>query len=220
MSRRQNADGDLRAAWVSHVASGSVRGSLEALDALLARHREPARSYHTELHVWWVIHHGVSIAANHPEVDLGHVVAAAFFHDAIYDATRSDNELQSSELAGRVLVDLGWDASASSHVEAMILATAGHRPDDDLATAILLASDLGILAAAPATYLDYVGRVRDEYAHVDDESWQIGRGAVLRSFLDLGAIFDDRVAPTCWEARARSNLTAELAVLEGGSPLA
>ena len=102
----------------------------------------------------------------------------------------------------------------------MILATAGHTPDDDLATAILLASDLGILAAAPTTYLDYVGRVRDEYAHVDDESWQIGRGAFLRSFLDLGAIYDDRVAPEGWEAQARSNLTAELTVVEGSSPLA
>ena len=67
------------------------------------------------------------------------------------------------------------------HVAELVLATASHDPPGaDRDTAVLLAADLGVLAAEPARYADYANAVRREYSHVDDDGWRSGRGAVLR----------------------------------------
>jgi predicted metal-dependent HD superfamily phosphohydrolase len=65
--------------------------------------------------------------------------------------------------------------------------------------------------------------VRREYGHVDDAAWRTGRAAVLRALLDRQHLFAPSLGLDDWEARARANLTAELATLDaaisgGGSP--
>lgn len=206
---------ELWGVWCSHVASTSLPKSRESFDDVLDRHHDPARHYHSVTHVGWVVRYGLELAERHPAAEADRIVAAAFFHDAIYDATRSDNEALSADLATRTLAELGWGEPAIGHVDSIIRATAGHAPTDDLATAILLAADLSILAADPGDYATYVDRVRQEYTHVDDESWRFGRAGVLRSLLDHESIFDARVAPEHWENRARGNLMTELADLDG-----
>ncbi len=145
----------------------------------------------------------------------GHaVVLAAFFHDAVYDARASDNEAQSAALAGRVLGELGVDPARVADVERLVLSTAhlAAPAPPDPAAQILLDADLAILGAEPSVYDAYVNGVRHEYAHLDDQEWVAGRRAVLRSFLEREAIY--LTAPMRQrEARARANLTAELATL-------
>ena len=93
------------------------------------------------------------------------------------------------------------------------MATATH----DLAgvdrdTAVLLAADLAVLAAEPSRYADYATAVRREYAHVDDDAWRAGRGAVLRTLLDgARSSSPPELGLDEWERRARANLTSELA---------
>jgi predicted metal-dependent HD superfamily phosphohydrolase len=139
--------------------------------------------------------------------------------------------------------DLAWAPDRITHVVAMIEATATHElPADDAGpggttmpaerrddtrgnagmatlagrrhdTAVMLDADLAILGADPAAYRAYVDGVRVEYRHVDDESWRRGRSAVLESFLHRTQLFHTPTARTRWTARARANLTAELAGL-------
>lgn len=203
-------DLELRIAWQQHVGRGTVADRW--LDSVLARHREPHRHYHAVRHVRWVVRHVISFTDRLS--DPGAVVAAACFHDVVYDPRSSDNEEASARLAAAALTELGWSADRIDRVTGMILATAAHVvPGVDLDHDVLLAADLGVLAAEPRRYGDYVRAVRREYGHVDDDDWRTGRAAVLRRFLARDQLFSPRLALDEWERRARANITAELADL-------
>lgn len=209
-------DLELRIAWQRHVGTGPAADRW--LDSVLTRHREAHRHYHDVRHVRWVIRHVIELAADGrvTPLDLGAVVAAAFFHDVIYDPTAPANESASAALAVSALAELDWPVDRAARVATMIEGTAHHRADDGTTAdaAVLYAADLGVLAADPTGYSDYVRNVRREYRHVDDAEWAAGRATVLRSFLDRGTIYAPMLGLDEWERRARANLTAELSTLE------
>lgn len=209
---------ELRVAWQRHLGDGPAADEL--FDSVLARHREPGRHYHDLRHVSWVVRHVIDLATRCSVDDLDAVVAAAFFHDAVYDfdrdtAAAGTNEAASARLAARSLTELGWSVERAERVAAMIVATEHHADDDpaDADTAVLLAADLASLAAEPNAYADAVRNIRKEYGHLDDTSWRAGRSAVLESFLERDHIFPAQLGLDAWERRARANLTAELAAL-------
>jgi predicted metal-dependent HD superfamily phosphohydrolase len=208
---------DLEVPWQRHVS-----GDRRLLDGLLARHREKHRRYHTATHVAWVIRHIEELAATEPVEHLGEVIAAAFYHDAVYEPTYPANERASARLARRDLATIGWDPSAIDRVAAMIEATEHGAADSALDSAealptdttVLLDADLAVLGADPAGYSTYAAGVRGEYRHLGDEEWRVGRRAVLEGFLHRPTIYLTDTAVALWERRARANLTAELAELE------
>ncbi len=199
---------ELRAYWQRAVAADT--GPFERL---VARYREPHRRYHTVAHLGWVLRHVDELASEARPADVGAVMAAAFFHDVVYEPMSSTNEADSATLARRELGVLGGEAEPIAAVASMIEGTAHHvdPPDDD--TAVLFDADLAVLGATPAAYGDYVRAVRAEYQHVDDDAWRAGRAAVLRSFLERASIYATDGGRRRWEATARGNLTAELATL-------
>jgi len=145
-------------------------------------------------------------------------VAAAFYHDAVYEAAYPANERASARLARRDLAAIGWTDEAVDRVGLMIEATehgAAEVESEGGDTAILLDADLAILGADPAGYSAYVAGVRSEYRHVDDDEWRVGRSAVLDGFLQRPTIYRTAAARDQWEERARANITAELAELAG-----
>jgi predicted metal-dependent HD superfamily phosphohydrolase len=204
-------DGDLelRVAWERHLGHGEV--SARWRESVVARYREQHRHYHGVRHLKWVARHVAELAAAHPVADLDAVVAAAFFHDAVYAPGSGDNEAASARLAVTALGELGWSVERTSSAERMILGTVDHRVEGvALDDAVLYAADLGILAADPARYSAYVRAVRREYAHVAEPDWVVGRAAVLRSFIDRDAIYAAVLELDAWEQRARGNLRSEL----------
>jgi predicted metal-dependent HD superfamily phosphohydrolase len=197
---------DLEEAWRRHVSD-----DLQLFDRLMKRHREKHRRYHTATHVAWVIRHIEELARVEPVEHRDEIIAAAFYHDAIYEPAYPANERASARLARRDLVGLGWSEERVERVAALIEATehgATSAPIGD--TTILLDADLAILGADPATYANYVSEVRSEYRHVDDEAWHDGRTAVLRGFLDRPEIFSTPTGRARWESNARANITGEL----------
>lgn len=203
---------ELRVAWEQHLGRGAAAD--EWFASVVRRHRGPGRHYHGVRHVRWVVRHVLDLAARHPVTDLDAIVAAAFFHDVVYEPTASDNEAASARLATTALAEIGWPPPRADRVATMILATADHDVSGaDPDTAILLAADLGVLATDPARYGDYVRAVRREYAHVSDADWRTGRTAVLRALFDRAALFPTGLGLDEWERRARANIAAELAGL-------
>ena len=204
-------DLELEVAWDRHIATDH-----RLLDGLLARHREKHRRYHTATHVAWVIRHVDELVADHPVDHHDEIVAAAFYHDAVYEPSYPANERASARLARRDLASIGWDEGAVERVGEMIEATEHGAATGELATgdtAVLLDADLAILGADPAGYSAYVAGVRSEYRHVDDDEWRVGRTGVLHGFLHRPAIYRTAPGRDRWEDRARANLTAELAQL-------
>lgn len=211
LARVSSHEAELRIAWRRHL------GRTAQLDALLGRYREPHRHYHGLGHLTWTIRHVHELARHETVTDLGAVVAAAFFHDAVHDPTRVDNERASARLARTSLGELGWTIGRADAVATMVLATAGHldtpESDHDTDTAVLLDADLAVLGTEPGAYHAYVNGVRAEYAHLDDAAWRTGRRDVLRRLLARAPIYLTPTARGRWESRARANLVAELATL-------
>ncbi|MEP1126593.1 MAG: metal-dependent phosphohydrolase [Ilumatobacter sp.] len=196
-----------RAQWVELVGDDAV------LDGLVRRHRERHRRYHTLGHVLAVVRHVDELASVEAIGDLGAVVAAAWFHDAVYEPRSSANERASARLARRDLTKLGWAGERVESVATMVEGTTHHRDPDDLGTAVLYDADLAILGAAPDEYSAYVANVRAEYAHVDDVAWAAGRSDVLAAFIGRTRIFSTGTGYARWESSARTNVESEIAQL-------
>ncbi|MFB9718500.1 metal-dependent phosphohydrolase [Planobispora longispora] len=172
---------------------------------LIARYGEPHRRYHTTAHLEAVLDHVDTLAGHADNPDL--VRLAAWFHDAVYDPERGDNEERSARLAERALPEAGLPAEAVATVARLVRLTVTHDPaPGDADGAVLCDADLAILAAPPEVYAAYAAAVRQEYAFVPDDAFRSGRAAVLRSLLGLPSIF--RVADL--EEAARANIHAEL----------
>jgi predicted metal-dependent HD superfamily phosphohydrolase len=203
---------ELRVAWQRHLGVSPV--AIEWFDTVLGAYRAEGRHYHGVRHVAWVVRHVEALAADHPVDDLDGTVAAAFFHDAVYEPTRDDNEAESAAMVERAVREIGWSERACRHVADLVMATARHDVEGvDRDTAVLLAADLAVLAAEPSRYADYATAVRREYAHIDDGGWRVGRAAVLRTLLARSRLFAAELELDEWERRARANLTSELASL-------
>jgi predicted metal-dependent HD superfamily phosphohydrolase len=139
---------------------------------------------------------------------------AVWFHDAVYDTRRQDNEERSAELAQEELSRLKVPAATIQAVCAMILATKQHRAaglDED--GRWFLDFDLAILGSRPDLYRAYSQAIRREYAWVPKLLYRQGRRQVLESFLQRERLFFTEAMRTRLEAQARANLAEELALL-------
>jgi predicted metal-dependent HD superfamily phosphohydrolase len=204
--------------WVRHLrrlAPEVPRPELEAAAGdLLARYAEPHRAYHDTTHLAEVVA-AVALLADEAD-DLAVVVAAAWWHDAVYDvhAPPGRNEEDSAALAERVLA--GWSVAADrvGRVGALVRMTAAHDPaPGDRDAQVLSDADLAVLASDRQRYGRYVADVRREYGHVADADFVQGRAAVLRQLLAHERLYRTAPGAARWEAPARANLERELATL-------
>ncbi|HYC73929.1 phosphohydrolase [Brevundimonas sp.] len=191
------------------MITGAVR------DELIARYREPHRRYHTMAHIEDCLTQ-VAASTDLTPTERELLEAAIWFHDAIYDPTRSDNEAGSARLARDRLTAEGASTSFIDEVERLILLTAGHsvEPDDRLG-ARLVSIDLSVLGAEPERYDAYARAIREEYAHVPEPAFRAGRAAVMNRFLDSPSLFPDPVWAERHEVRARENIRREIDALAG-----
>lgn len=182
-------------------------------EELIARHGEPHRRYHTQAHIDDCLAQ-VAACDDLSHADKRLLDAALWFHDAIYDPTRSDNEVQSADLARARLLAEGESAPFVDEVHRLILLTAGHTvaPDDRLG-ARLVSIDLSILGADAARYDGYAQAIREEYSHVPDALYRIGRKTIMQRFAEAPVIFPDPVWAARLDAPARANLAREIASL-------
>jgi predicted metal-dependent HD superfamily phosphohydrolase len=199
---------DLRTAWRDLAGSGP--DAVAVGEELLGRWSEPHRRYHTLSHLSAVLGHLDALGGGTPAVGL-----AAWYHDAVYWPSRSDNEEVSAALAASTLPTIGVADQVVTEVERLVLLTATHvAQPSDAEGALLCDADLAVLGASPAGYAAYRAAVRAEYAAVDDARWRVGRAAVLEGFLARSWIYATASGRHRWEAAARTNLASELAALD------
>jgi predicted metal-dependent HD superfamily phosphohydrolase len=179
---------------------------------LVGAYSEQHRHYHTLQHLRDCLAHldaAASLAQRPGEVEL-----ALWFHDAIYDPTRADNEERSAEWAWRSILAAGLAEDVAQRVQAMVLATKGHEAGDDADTRLLLDIDLAILGSAPARFDEFGEQVRAEYAHVPEPEFRARRARVLAGFLARPRIYATAPFHDALEHRARENLTRTIAALQ------
>jgi predicted metal-dependent HD superfamily phosphohydrolase len=189
--------------------AGLPRPASQVFEQLLARYGEPHRAYHTTQHLEECASHferARSLAR-----DPGAVQLALWFHDAIYDTRRPDNEQRSADWAVQVLMSVGTPARLRDSVRGMILATRHDAAPDSPDAALALDIDLAILGAPAARYDEYEAQVRREYDWVPDEAFATTRAGILREFLARARIYSTEFFRDRLEASARGNLERSIA---------
>jgi predicted metal-dependent HD superfamily phosphohydrolase len=188
---------------------------------LVRAHAAPHRHYHDLRHIESLL----ELAQIYVDAiaDRDAVEAAIWFHDAIYDTQRPDNEDRSADLAVARLTGTAAP-DRIGRIAAMIRATADHRMVDfaDAGAAqdcaLFLDMDLAILGASPADFDAYEAAVRREYDWVTEPQWRAGRREVLASFLARPAIYATAQFHASHEAAAHRNLAHAIARLDRAEP--
>ncbi|CCE10141.1 conserved hypothetical protein [Bradyrhizobium sp. STM 3843] len=178
---------------------------------LVAAYAAPGRHYHNLTHVEDCL--GLLVRVDDlSAAERAILTEAIWWHDVVYDPTRSDNEELSARLAEQCLA-----ADIGGEVGRLIRLTRTHQvePGDRLG-AILISIDLSILGTEPSLYDAYAAAIRKEFAHVFDQAYRAARADVLRRFAARPVIFPDAAFAEIYERRARDNLARELASLQGG----
>jgi predicted metal-dependent HD superfamily phosphohydrolase len=175
---------------------------------LIAHYAEPQRKYHTLQHL------AECIAQLEPALGLcahpGEVEIALWFHDAIYDLERSDNELQSALWAAQVLASAGLSAEVCERVKNLVLATRHSALPATADECLLVDVDLAILGAEPARFDDYERQIRQEYFDVPFPLFCEKRRAILAQFLARPQLYSSEFFRSALETKARENLARSL----------
>lgn len=175
---------------------------------LIACYSEPHRKYHTPQHLEECFEKfdEVRALAEHPaEIEL-----ALWFHDAIYNVRRHDNEKKSADWARASARAAGTPPEACHRVHALVMATRHKAVPHGADAELLVDVDLSILGAGPERFDQYEQQVREEYAWVPGFLFRRERRAILKEFLARPRIFSSAHFHGRYEERARANIERSL----------
>ncbi|RZL64766.1 MAG: N-methyl-D-aspartate receptor NMDAR2C subunit [Variovorax sp.] len=192
------------ASWREAWAALGLVPPMGLRDALLTRHAEPWRKYHTQQH----LHECLSGLAREQALAarLGEVAIALWFHDAIYDLQAHDNEARSAGWARDALQEAGASAEVAQRVHALVMATCHDAQPSDPDAQLLVDIDLSILGAPPARFAEYEQQIRAEYAHIPPALFEPRRREILGRFLARDPLYLTPGVRAEREAQARINL--------------
>ena len=179
---------------------------------MLLRYSEPHRHYHTGQHLaecFEKVQDIISLAEHPAEVLVG-----LWFHDAIYDTRRHDNELRSAEWARSAARELGASAESAQRIHDLIVFTRHSAEPAGVDAQVLVDADLSILGAQPARFQQYETQIRREYAWVPDAVFRSTRARILKEFLDRPHVYCTVPFQERYEAQARRNLRSSLEGLD------
>jgi predicted metal-dependent HD superfamily phosphohydrolase len=202
---------DLEASWQSAWRALGLPPPAAVPASLLARWSEPHRKYHTPQH----LRECLALFERHRELAVhpGEVAIALWFHDAIYDTGRHDNEAASADWAANVLREAGAAEDVVARVHALVMATCHRGVPATHDERLLVDIDLAILGADAPRFAEYERQIRDEYGFVPEDLFRDRRGEILRGFLARPALFSTPAFVARFEAPARANLAAAISGL-------
>ena len=173
---------------------------------------EPHRAYHNLAHINALLLMTEDLAQHRRLQKIDAVRFAVWFHDAIYQPRRHDNEARSADLAVTALNALGVPAEIIDTVRQWILATHKHTAEGlDTDGQMFLDMDLAILGTPPETYQAYAAAIRAEYSWVPGFFYRRARRQILEGFLARPQLYFTPDFSVSREVQARANIAAELA---------
>lgn len=190
---------------------GASTASEELYHQLVACYSEPHRKYHTIQHLDECLTHFESICTLAEHAD--EVELALWFHDAIYDTSKKDNEKRSAEWARDSVLATGVSGEKADRIYELVMATMHNALPKGRDAEVLVDIDLGILGAEAARFDSYEAQVREEYSQVPEPLYRWARKKVLEEFVRRKWIYSTEPFRARYEARARANIARSIARL-------
>lgn len=145
--------------------------------------------------------------------DYGEFILAVFYHDAVYESLRTDNEEKSAQLARTDLKDLGLDKNIRIRIMDLIRRTANHTvryKNDSFEMQLFLDGDIAILGSDWESYKEYATSIRKEYIRIPDRIFTKKRKKFLSALLKEKNIFYVPEFKEKFEVKARKNILKEI----------
>lgn len=173
------------------------------LDELRAIYEHPSRTYHNLDHIHNMLQKLIESEqfAEHPH----RIILAIWFHDIVYNAKRTDNELKSAEFWMRKMTPYLLDEPLQWGKRA-ILATIKHLPNSDFDIQLLLDLDLASLGAPWDTFCENTHQIRQEYIHVPDDIFREGRKSFFKKMLKRPRLYGTEYWHNLLEEQAKENM--------------
>ncbi len=201
---------DLASSWRRAWRGIGARSDGEAPFAeVTAAYREPHRRYHTLQHLGECIalfERFGAVAAHPAEVEV-----CLWFHDAVYDVKRSDNEARSADWLREAALADGVTAGVAERACALVLATRHDALPSGADQALLVDIDLAVLGADEARFDEYERQIRAEYDFVPAPTFAARRRSILAALLSRPRIYSTSRLHDLLEQRARRNLARSIA---------
>ena len=175
---------------------------------LVASYSEPHRKYHTMQHLEECLAHLDEVRSEAERA--GEVELALWFHDAIYDTLRKDNEQRSAEWARESALAGGLPPAQANRVYALVLDTMHDAIPAGRDAAVLVDVDLSILGADATRFDEYERQIKEEYSWVPGLLYRKARRQILRGFLDREKIYSTEYFRAHYETQARENMARSL----------
>lgn len=175
---------------------------------IIARYREPHRHYHTLRHLdecFDKLSELGHLAKRLPEIEF-----ALWFHDAVYDPNRHDNEQLSANWAQASAINSGLRPGVAGRIYKLVMATQHRTIPKTTDEKILIDVDLAILATEPNRFREYEQQIRTEYGFVPAPLFRAKRQEILQNFLSRKTIFHMPIFVERYEQQARINLNHAL----------
>jgi predicted metal-dependent HD superfamily phosphohydrolase len=203
-----------RERWRATWSGLSVAGNDDRLyGELIDLYSDKKRSYHTVQHLdecFARLDEAREFAGKFHEIEL-----ALWFHDAIYDVRKDDNEERSAAWAGDVALRAGVPQTASTRIHGLIIATKHNVIPDTADAKVIVDVDLSILGAPMERFNEYERQVRQEYSWVPGWLFRRKRREILTGFLSRPHIYNTEHFIATLEAQARANLERSVKALGG-----
>ena len=202
----------LRPSWNRAWQAIGGPDDVPPFERLIAAWSEAHRRYHTLQHLdecVLTLESVASLAARPAELEL-----ALWFHDAVYDVRRDDNEVLSAAWVRQVALEADAPASVAGRLHDLVMVTrhvgVPASPDE----ALMVDIDLSILGAPAERFDEYERQVREEYAWVPEPDFRRRRRDLLAEFVARPAIYRTAHLRGVLESRARANLARSIARLD------
>ena len=203
----------LRIIWFKRASKYSTDSTLinGVFDELLKNYNSGKRYYHDLSHLIDLLK--LLDEVNFQITDEEVVYYAIWFHDAIYEPLKTDNEERSAEWAQSFLSQIGFPPHRIEKVCQYILATKNHTSTGENDLNFFLDFDLSILGAEEMIYDIYSRQIRDEYHFYPNFLYKRGRKKVLQELLKAERIYHTEDYYARLESQSRSNMDREMSNL-------
>jgi predicted metal-dependent HD superfamily phosphohydrolase len=178
--------------------------ALRAFESLCKHYAEPGRAYHNLVHIDECL--AELDAARHLAFSSGAVELAIWFHDAVYDPRKSDNEERSVYLMEAATAAANLPVEFRAAVKSLVLATKHSQTPEETDQRLIVDIDLAILGKDELKFDQYEDQIRAEYSWVPLNIFAEKRAAILAAFLRRAAIYSHQCFRERYEAPARKNL--------------
>lgn len=203
--------GSLQERWENVWQEFEVHPPPTVFEELVKAYSAIDRFYHNLNHIedcLLLFDQTKSLAYRPEQVEL-----AIWFHDAVYDTKRSDNEQKSGEWAEAAVMQAGLNNGIAERVSFLILATRHNQDLTEADAQLIVDVDLSILGREAAVFWQYEENIRNEYAWVRAKLFMQRRIEILNGFLERQHIYYHQRFREMFEENARSNLTQAIARL-------